>query len=46
VRIWVSPDISPHPPVIAARFDTKSELRREVKAEQNEFDFEVTTEGK
>jgi hypothetical protein len=46
VQIWVSPDIVPHPPIIAARFDTKSELRRDVKPEENEFDFDVTTEGK
>ena len=46
VRIWVSPEIVPHPPIIAARFDSKSELRREVKPDENEFDFDVTTEGK
>jgi hypothetical protein len=46
VRIWVSPDIVPNPPVIAARFDTKSELRREVKPGDNPFDFDVTTEKK
>jgi hypothetical protein len=46
VRIWVSPEVVNKPPIIAARFDTKSELRREVKADQNEFDFDVTTEGK
>jgi hypothetical protein len=44
VRIWVSPDIVPHPPIIAARFDTNSELRRDVKSGDNEFNFDVTTE--
>jgi predicted small lipoprotein YifL len=33
-------------PQIAAKFNSQSELRREVKAGQNEFDFDVTTEGK
>jgi hypothetical protein len=33
-------------PQIAERFNAQSELRREVKAGQNEFDFDVTTEGK
>ena len=46
VRIWVSPEVVRNPPIIAARFDTKSELRREVKSDDNEFDFDVTTEGK
>jgi hypothetical protein len=35
-----------NPPKIAAKFNTQSELHREVKAGQNEFDFDVTTEGK
>ena len=46
VRIWVSPEVVRNPPIIAARFDTKSELRREVKPGDNEFDFDVTTEAK
>ena len=46
VRIWVSPEVVRKPPVIAARFDTKSELVREVKSGDNECDFDVTTEGK
>jgi len=46
VRIWVSPEVVRNPPIIAARFDTKSELLREVKLGDNEFDFDVTTEGK
>jgi hypothetical protein len=35
-----------NPPQIAAKFNSQSELRREIKAGQNEFDFDVTTEGK
>jgi hypothetical protein len=46
VRISVSSEVVKHPPIIAARFDTKSELVREVKSGDNEFDFDVTTEGK
>jgi hypothetical protein len=46
VQIRVSRELVRNPPNIAARFNSQSELRREVKAGQNEFDFEVTTEGK
>ena len=46
VRIKVERSLVPNPPHIAARFNSQSELRREVKAGQNEFDFDVTTEGK
>ena len=46
VRITVERSLVPNPPHIAARFNSQSELRREVKAGQNEFDFDVTTEGK
>jgi hypothetical protein len=46
VRIRVSRELVRNPPKIAARFNSQSELRREVKAGQNEFDFDVTTEGK
>ena len=46
VQIRVSRELVRNPPQIAARFNSKSELRREVKAGQNEFDFDVTTEGK
>jgi hypothetical protein len=46
VQIRVSKEVVRNPPRIAARFNTKSELRREVKAGQNEFDFDVTTDGK
>jgi hypothetical protein len=44
VRIWVSPDIVPHPPIIAAKFDAQSELHVEVTQTSNVFDFDVTTE--
>ena len=46
VQIRVSRELVRNPPLIAARFNSKSELRREVKAGQNEFNFDVTTEGK
>jgi hypothetical protein len=46
VRIRVSRELVRNPPKIAARFNTQSELRREVKSGQNEFDFDVTIEGK
>jgi len=44
VSIWVSHELVPNPPVIAAKFNSKSELKREVQAGDNEFNFEVTTE--
>jgi hypothetical protein len=46
VQIRVSKEVVRKPPNIAPRFNSKSELHREVKAGQNEFDFDVTTEGK
>ncbi|HVT30599.1 MAG TPA: carboxypeptidase-like regulatory domain-containing protein, partial [Lacipirellulaceae bacterium] len=46
VRIRVSKEVVRNPPHIAARFNSKSELHREIKAGQNNFDFDVTTEGK
>jgi hypothetical protein len=46
VRIHVSRELVRNPPKIAAKFNTQSELRREVKAGENEFDFDVTIEGK
>jgi hypothetical protein len=46
VRISVSRELVHNPPIIAAKFNSKSELHREVKAGQNEFDFDVTIEGK
>jgi hypothetical protein len=44
IRIWVSREVVKNPPIIAAKFDARSELRREVKSGDNEFDFDVTTE--
>jgi hypothetical protein len=46
VRISVSPENVRNPPIIARRFDTQTELQREVKSGDNEFDFDVTTEKK
>jgi hypothetical protein len=46
VRIWVSSEVVRNPPIIAAKFDTKSELHREVESGDNTFDFDVTTESK
>jgi hypothetical protein len=47
VRISVSREIVRNPPAIPARYDTQSELRREVKSgEDNVFDFELTSDGK
>jgi hypothetical protein len=47
VRIWVSAEVVRNPPIIAARFDAKSELHREVKdGEDNVFDFDVSIEAK
>jgi len=46
VRISVSAENVKNPPIIAKQFDTQSELRREVKSGDNEFDFDVTTEKK
>ena len=46
VQIRVSRELVHKPPRIAARFNSQSELRRDVKAGQNEFDFDVTTDEK
>lgn len=47
VRISISRELVSNPPHIPARYDTQSELRREVKAgEENVFDFDLTTEEK
>ncbi len=46
VRISVSRELVRNPPNIPARYDTQSELRREVKAdEENIFDFDLTTDA-
>jgi hypothetical protein len=44
VRIGFTSSIVAKPPNIPARYNTASELRREVKSGQNEFDFDLTTE--
>jgi hypothetical protein len=45
VRIAVSRELVSNPPRIPARYDTQSELRREVKAgEENVFDFDLKSE--
>jgi hypothetical protein len=47
VRIWVSRELVPNPPRIPARYDTQTDLRREVKAgEDNVFDFNVESDAK
>ena len=46
VQISVSRELVHNPPKIAPKFNSKSELHREVKPGQNEFDFDVTLEGK
>jgi hypothetical protein len=46
VRIWVSSELVRNPPIIAKQFDTQSNLHREVKPSDNEFDFDVTVEKK
>jgi hypothetical protein len=46
VRISVSRENVPNPPIIAKEFDTETKLRREVKSGDNEFNFDVTTEKK
>jgi hypothetical protein len=46
VRIWVSHEVVRDPPKIPARYDAQSELRREVKAgEDNVFDFDLKSEA-
>ena len=47
VRIGFTSNIVANPPNIPPRYNTQSDLRREVKAgEENVFDFELTTEKK
>jgi len=46
VSITVSHELVRNPPDIAARFNRKSELKRDVEPGDNTFDFDVTTEGK
>jgi hypothetical protein len=46
VHIRVSRELVRNPPRIAAKFNSQSELHREIKAGQNEFDFDVAVEGR
>ena len=46
VRITISPDVVANPPNIPARYNTESELTKEVKSGQNEFNFDLTTNEK
>ena len=45
-RISVSSELVKNPPPIPERYAVKSELHREVKSGDNEFDFDLTSEGK
>src|SRR5262245_48558947 len=46
VRITISPDVVANPPNIPARYNNESELTKEVKSGQNEFNFDLTTDEK
>jgi len=46
VQITISREVNKNAPILAARFNTQSELRREVIPGPNEFDFDVTGEKK
>jgi hypothetical protein len=46
VKITVSREMVKHPPIIAARFNTQSELHCEVKPGQNELNFDVAEESR
>jgi len=46
VQITISPDVVANPPNIPARYNTESELTKEVKSGQNEFNFDLTTNEK
>jgi hypothetical protein len=46
VRITISPEVVTNPPNIPARYNTESELKKEVKPGQNEFNFDLTTNEK
>jgi hypothetical protein len=46
VRISVSPDVVANPPNIPARYNTESEMTKEVKSGPNEFNFDLTTNEK
>ncbi len=46
VRITISSEVVANPPSIPARYNTASELTKEVKSGQNEFNFDLTTNEK
>jgi hypothetical protein len=46
VRIRVSSEVVENPPNIPERYNTATELHREVKAGPNEFNFDLTTAEK
>jgi hypothetical protein len=46
VRITISSDVVPNPPNIPARYNAESELTKEVKTGQNEFNFDLTSNEK
>jgi hypothetical protein len=46
VRITISPEVVSNPPNIPARYNTESELTKEVESGQNEFNFDLTTNEK
>ena len=46
VRITVSPSVVKNAPTIPPRYNKQSELREEVKAGSNEFNFDLKSEPK
>ena len=46
VQITISPDVVSNPPNIPARYNSESELTKEVKSGPNEFNFDLTTNEK
>jgi hypothetical protein len=46
VTILEDTQVTHHPQRVPARYNEKSNLEREVKAGDNEFNFDLTTEGK
>ncbi len=46
VRITISSEVVANPPNIPARYNTESELTKEVKSGRNEINFDLTTNEK
>jgi hypothetical protein len=46
VQITISSDVVANPPNIPARYNSESELKKEVKPGPNEFNFDLTTDEK